>query len=336
MTTRVTNEPTPFPEVPIGAPLSAQEQATNRAAQQVFSAEQRPSAGAASSRTQVVTIGPSTPSEGLKELEERHSKERWAALIEKTRALPRFNYLTEGDAYHRFSNVPCPENTAVRAYGSKGHQYLHANVVGEGISDRRFIASQAPNGSESFWGVVAEHDAGIIDLTTKKDAETVFPYYPINEGETEECDDINVKALNGRDDSTVSKMFEYEVVNSQTGKTTLVKRYHCTEWLDFSAGSLEMIDKLVSLLKTEPFQGPNTVIHCRAGIGRTGTLITSAILEEKISKGEVTEANLENTVLDIVVALRSQRGSGCVQTQEQLDCIIAYGKMKLAEKQPTQ
>ncbi len=256
-----------------------------------------------------------------------HSLKRWSDVMEATRHLVIKNLDSE-EAYHRFSNVPCPSETAVRATHGDYH-YLHANHVGVGISDRSFVASQAPTLSGSFWAFAATEGGGVVDLTTDEDMQKgVYPYYPTEVGQTVRADEegkVNVKLTAVKD-----RHFEYEV--EVDGEKKTVTRYHYPDWKDFNAGSLKAIDDLVQLLKQEPFRGNNTVIHCRAGIGRTGTLIAAAILEEKINKGEVTADNLEETVKNIVLTLRSQRGSGCVQTEQQYSCIIDYGKWLLAKK----
>lgn len=73
-------------------------------------------------------------------------------------------YCSHDEVNHRFANIECPKETALCFQGT----YLHANRVGEALSKRLFIVSQAPLPSdyEKFWKAIFVEKATLIDLTT--------------------------------------------------------------------------------------------------------------------------------------------------------------------------
>lgn len=78
----------------------------------------------------------------------------------------------------------------------------------------------------------------------------------------------------------------------------------------------------------------NFWVHCRAGMGRTGTLIVAVILKEKIERGEITPANLRESLLKIVLGLRKHRGSAFVQRSTQLNALVEYAQYLFTQKKP--
>ena len=65
----------------------------------------------------------------------------WSKLKQKSEDLFKQNELLPYDAFHhRFTDILCPVNTAIKVEGRD----LHASRVGEGITTHSFVASQAP------------------------------------------------------------------------------------------------------------------------------------------------------------------------------------------------
>lgn len=71
-------------------------------------------------------------------------------------------------------------------------------------------------------------------------------------------------------------------------------------------------------------------IHCRAGVGRTGTLITALLLKEKIESGVIHKQNLDDSLIDLLLQLRHQRGPKFVENKAQLDLLRRYAESLLA------
>ena len=254
----------------------------------------------------------------------------WSLLKKETKAQQKkLEFLSKNEVPSRFFDIYCPKKTAVSIDG----QYLHANNVGEGIiTQRSFVASQAPlkDDYEPFWKVVFRDEPIIIDLTTMKEQSSgeVTKYYP---------DELNKTMENGFMMVTLIKKSDYtyiyQIKNNRTGVNKEITRFHYVDWGDFSAVPLLALRELVQEVETLSSNSKDLLwIHCRAGVGRTGTLITALVLKEKIGCGEIIKENLDDSLVDIIVNLRKQRGPAFVQKWEQLDLLRQYANFLIVEK----
>jgi protein tyrosine phosphatase len=245
----------------------------------------------------------------------------WPHLEKKTQAeLQRLEFLSIDVPKHRFFDIRCPRKTALAISG----RYLHANKVGEGVAERSFVASQAPllEDYETFWKAILEHNPTIFDLTTIQDQIDggVTKYYPERLNQTIRCGSMLVKLVKVSD-----RTHTYQMENIQTRVVKNIKRFHYADWKDLGAVSLPALHLLVQEVETlSPNPKDLLWIHCRAGVGRTGTLITALVLKEKIKSGEIHIGNLDASLVDIIVELRKQRGPVFVQQIGQLDLLRQY------------
>lgn len=244
----------------------------------------------------------------------------WRILSQKSRAA-HIDYLNPQDYPndHRFAGEECPKNTAIIVDGRS----LAANRVTEGMETRfQLVASQAPikETEHLFWQWIFENDYSIMDLTSLEDQKKdITPYYPENLNETYTSGPFKITLI---EKEGILRKYK---VNTLTNMSKEVTRFHCTDWLDFGEGSLPLLKQLVEVIE----KNPRILVHCRAGLGRTGTLFTAALLKEKIEKGEITLENLDGSLVDLIVSLRKNRGKGFVQTLGQFMMLQEYGKSLL-------
>ena len=245
----------------------------------------------------------------------------WLHLERKTQAqLQGLEFLSAGDLNHRFSDILCPRKTAVVIAG----QYLHANTVGKTIAQRSFVASQAPLAKdyETFWKAIFERNPTIFDLTTIQDQANggVTKYYPDKLGQTMKYGAMSVTLI-----KVSGWIYTYQIQNTETMFVKNIKRCHYADWKDFDAVSMPALHGLVQEVETlSPNPKDLLWIHCRAGVGRTGSLITALVLKEKIERGEINKENLDDSLVEIIVELRKQRGPNFVQQKGQLDLLRQY------------
>jgi protein tyrosine phosphatase len=247
-------------------------------------------------------------------------KDLWARLEERTSLeLKEVNYLTDSEVKCRFSDILCPRKTAIsvgRFSLNKEEEiyYLHANEVGGGFSRRKWIASQAPLEEDyaSFWEAVFQRNAVIVDLTTEEDQEGGLKYYPETLNESVDYDLFSVEWTGGGDGSEC-----IYIVQDANGEQREIRRFHYSNWKDFeeiSCFELNLLVQEVGKLASSPV----IWVHDSVGVGHAGVLITAAILREKIQAGEITKQNLENSLIDLILGLRKQRGPRFIEGEGQL------------------
>lgn len=79
------------------------------------------------------------------------------------------------------------------------------------------------------------------------------------------------------------------------------------------------------------------LVHCYAGIGRTGTFITALLLKYLIENSSLGDNEhpsewLEKNLVDIVLKMREERSPRFVQTKEQFKLLLELGQEWMREK----
>ena len=110
---------------------------------------------------------------------------------------------------------------------------------------------------------------------------------------------------------------------SQSGETRNIQHYRLTSWpvSGVPKSTQEVIDFLMEV-KMADSDGP-AIVHCSAGIGRTGVLIASDIGLQAIMQGDTTI-----DVLRIVSTVRQDR-PGAMQTKDQYRFVHQVRKQNL-------
>lgn len=80
---------------------------------------------------------------------------------------------------------------------------------------------------------------------------------------------------------------------------------------DFTAPTVEQVDVFINFQKQAEADGLATVVHCGAGLGRTGTMLACAL----VTRGYAAEAAIDK--------LRTLRPYS-IETLEQEDCVRHY------------
>ncbi|XP_066205090.1 tyrosine-protein phosphatase non-receptor type 20 isoform X1 [Saccopteryx leptura] len=102
----------------------------------------------------------------------------------------------------------------------------------------------------------------------------------------------------------------FQVVRKSTGASLFVKHLQFTNWPDHGTPApAEGFIKYVRYVRKSHLTGP-IVVHCSAGVGRTGVFLCVDVVLCAIEK------NFSFNIGNIVAQMREQR-SGMVQTKEQ-------------------
>ncbi|GMT18588.1 hypothetical protein PFISCL1PPCAC_9885, partial [Pristionchus fissidentatus] len=207
---------------------------------------------------------------------------------------------------NRYKDVYCVDESRVVLKWPEGAlDYIHANWAP--VDDKRkYICTQGPIVAtiDDFWRMVwQEKCLSIVMLCNiveqgKKKCEQ---YYP-ESGEFEaQYGQVNVKV---KDRQEWCKFITISTLILSDGKDNReCEHYHWNNWPDRGVPlDVTTCMKLLTRLK----RLSPTVIHCSAGIGRTGTIVGLDMMIAKIMAGEKT------TLKDVVVELRGKR-HGSVQ-----------------------
>lgn len=183
----------------------------------------------------------------------------------------------ENKSRNRFRNIlPYDHSRVVLDKG--GNDYINASYIDGIDSERQYIATQGPKDDTvaEFWQMIWENNSGkvimlanLIELGRPK----CHQYWP-NESNTTQFGGFVVKTVSEKE----NKSFTVRQIELQRAQDTTVTRtihqLHFTTWPDHGTPAVE---ELVSFhsgstnIQT-PLQGPD-VVHCSAGVGRTGTYI---------------------------------------------------------------
>lgn len=226
---------------------------------------------------------------------------------------------------NRYSNVLPLEKTRVvlSKDGADGSDYINASYINGQIpgSEKAYICTQGPtkNTIQDFWRMIWEQNSTIIVMLTKE-VENTKPkcarYWP-EDGQSELHGRFRVTQENTE---TVGEVVIRTMLLEDTrdGLNRTVTQYQYTSWPDHGLPvSTTAFLELVRMVDKQKKSGP-VVVHCSAGIGRSGTFCTvhSTIAKYKHDLATKPDVQPAFDILHTVIYMRQQR-PGMVQTKEQ-------------------
>nr|ACY78390.1 protein tyrosine phosphatase 1 [Phalaenopsis amabilis] len=206
--------------------------------------------------------------------------------------------------------------------------YINASFITAGFSEKlsRFIATQGPlpDTFEDFWEMVIQYRCPAIVMLTAVDnpkkMKKCADYFHV-ENATREFGNIILsnKWTQKSESSLILRCLEVKKKESQESSMTVL-HIHYPDWPDHGVPQDTVFVREI-LKRTHHFPanlGP-IIVHCSAGIGRTGTYCVIHNTIQRVLIGDMSSLDLAKTVLDF----RSQR-MGMVQTLEQFKfCYVA-------------
>uniref|UniRef100_A0A4W4GWW5 protein-tyrosine-phosphatase n=1 Tax=Electrophorus electricus TaxID=8005 RepID=A0A4W4GWW5_ELEEL len=229
--------------------------------------------------------------------------------------------LPENRGKNRYNNILPYDSTRVKLScvdDDPCSDYINASYIPGNNFRREYIATQGPlpGTKDDFWKMVWEqnvHNVVMVTQCVEKGRVKCDHYWPFDQDSLYYGDLI----VQMRSESVLPEwtIREFKLCNEdQLNYSRIVRQFHYTVWPDH--GVPETTRSLVQFVRTvrdyinrTPSSGP-TVVHCSAGVGRTGTFICLDRVLQQLDTKDIVD------IYGAVFDLRLHR-SHMVQTESQ-------------------
>ncbi|XP_052087387.1 receptor-type tyrosine-protein phosphatase epsilon-like [Mytilus californianus] len=223
---------------------------------------------------------------------------------------------------NRFRDLWPYDHSRVVLKGNKKSDYINASYIDNYDKEKTYIATQGPkkNTVRDFWHMIWQEDVGKIVMVTQ-----------LKEGRRNKCvqywpDAVNEQMVEENFRLTLTKekehtLYVYRLItifnhNDTNLKERKVHQFHFTKWPDHGVpDSIKLVHFYRNVKSEHCDQNGPMVVHCSAGVGRTGTFIAIDALYEHGKK-----VNYVN-VMEYVQMMRKDR-MNMIQTPEQYETVF--------------
>ncbi|TGZ50105.1 Tyrosine-protein phosphatase non-receptor type 9 [Temnothorax longispinosus] len=255
--------------------------------------------------------------------------------------------LRSNQSKNRYTDVLCYDHSRVclsQIDGDPTSDYINANFVDGYKQKNAFISTQGPlpKTCGDFWRMVWEQQTLVVVMTTRvveRGRTKCAQYWGPEPGDEVQAGGFTVTTLevDTNPDYTVSMLL---LTNNKTDETREVCHMRYTVWPDYGVPqSAKALLQFLSLVRQQQSKllasrgdtwaghprGPPIIVHCSAGIGRTGTFCT---LDICISRLEDTgTVDIRGTVEKI----RAQRAYSIQMPDQYVFCHSALAEYALSK-----
>ncbi|XP_033120974.1 receptor-type tyrosine-protein phosphatase epsilon-like [Anneissia japonica] len=220
---------------------------------------------------------------------------------------------------NRYANILTYDHSRVVLVDSSDQSdYINASYIK--YNDNTYIASQGPNGASvnDMWRMVWQEKTGIIIMVTnlvEKRKIKCEQYWP-NANEGLAYGDITVQNVGEETNRYFTiRTFQILMGAGEEAEIRHVLQYHFTAWpdMDVPASPAPLLEFVYRIKNSKKILSADTgpiIVHCSAGVGRTGTVITIDVMLD------MAKEKREIDVFNFVKVMRNNRFN-MVQTKDQ-------------------
>ena len=220
---------------------------------------------------------------------------------------------------------------------NNGKRYINASPINIGKKEKYFISTQGPKPEtiEDFWTMVYENNSSVIVMLCN-----------VTEGGRIKCENYWEKPQ--------MKKFSVEIQNEEKSKMhtirtlklkikekneeRIINQIHFTAWPDHGIPDISdgkvFQDFCEINQKVDELNNKNNpmIVHCSAGVGRTGTFVSMYLLEKEINEQiNAKKEYIRFNIFNLVRKIKEMR-MYMVQSETQYQFIYAYVKHLLITK----
>ncbi|XP_071129128.1 receptor-type tyrosine-protein phosphatase mu-like isoform X1 [Mytilus edulis] len=206
--------------------------------------------------------------------------------------------------------------------GETKSDYINASFIDSYEKEKAYIASQGPkkNTIRDFWHMIWQEKVNTIVMVTKLEEERrkkCEPYWPQSINKVMLVD--NYRLVMKKEIQHTVYVYRLIILQSNSLKNKQERKihhFHFTQWPDHGVpDSVKLVNFYRKVKSIKVDRKTPMVVHCSAGVGRTGTFIAiDALYEHGQTEGYVD-------IMEYVQTMRKDR-MNMVQTHEQYEVVF--------------
>ena len=207
------------------------------------------------------------------------------------------------------------------------NHYINSSPINI-FNDKYFIATQGPKKKtiDDFWTMIFENNCKVIVMlcnVIEEGKQKCENYWDLSE-------ESNYQINKSEENKGKYIIRELEITSKPTNENRKVTQLHFIEWPDKGvtevkdSKNFECFEEMIKYVESHRENNP-VVVHCSAGVGRTGTFISMYCLYKEINK-QIEDENeniIQFNVFNLVRKLKEMRKLS-VQTFEQYQFIYKF------------
>ena len=237
------------------------------------------------------------------------------------------SFLEEGDKkLDRYNNIKPYKYNLISIHNGK--KYINASPINI-IQNKYFITTQGPkrNTIEDFWTMVEENESNIIVMLCNV----------IEQGK-EKCakywDNKLIKIVSEEEKEGYYIIRKFKLLNESENKSREITQLHFTAWPDHGIPEIgngqvfEIFEEMIKIIDKKKGDKP-AIVHCSAGVGRTGVFLGMYYLYEEIMR-QISQKNdpIKFCIFNVVRKMKEMR-LHMVQNAEQYNFLYFFASYLL-------